>query len=86
MRTPFDLSFTAFKPDTQDFWNPDRSGSYTECCARGRAYAKELIKHIRDTENPTVFGSVVRAISASGRYEGIEIGFCTEVGVQLLGR
>jgi len=67
------------------FWEPDRSGEYEVACARGRDYADELLSYIRDEQNPTIFGSVVRAITAGGIYGAVEIGFCNRIGIQLLG-
>jgi hypothetical protein len=44
-----------------------------------------MLAVIRSESNPTIFGSVLRAITAGGLYEAEEIGFCHAVGVELVG-
>jgi hypothetical protein len=68
-----------------NFWSPDRSGTYVEGNARGRVYADELLAKIRDEQDPTIFGSVIRAMSAGGTYGAVEIGFCGRIGIELIG-
>ena len=65
-------------------WTPDRSGTYAEQNARGRAYADELVVEIRLTGNTTLFGSVLRSIAAAGTYEGVEVGFASRIGNKLI--
>jgi hypothetical protein len=38
---------------------------------------------IRRTNNPTLFGAVMRAIVHSGVFGPVEIGFCHALGVEL---
>ena len=81
------LSFVSLHPDhsVETHWAPDRSGDYPEQCMRGRAYADELVAHIQAENDPTMFGAVVRAIVAGRKYEGVEVGFCAGIGIELLG-
>lgn len=65
-------------------WAPERSGSYEQDCATGREYATVLMTIISEQENPALFGTVVRAITAGGKFEGIEIGFCSVIGITLM--
>lgn len=64
----------------RQFWMPERSGSYARDCAQGRAYADELVEHIRGDSSPNLVGSVVAAMIGGGRYEGVEVGFCARLG------
>lgn len=79
------LPFVSNDGETTNFWNPDRGGEYEVACARGRRYAEELLEVIRLEENPTLFGTVLRAIVAGRVYGGVEIGFCHRLGIELLG-
>lgn len=65
-------------------WAPSRSDCYEQDCATGREYATALMTIISEQENPALFGTVVRAITAGGRFEGVEVGFCSVIGIQLL--
>ncbi len=65
-------------------WMPARSESYEQDCATGREYARALQEIMCEQGNPALFGTVVRAITAGGRFEGVEIGFCSVIGIQLL--
>lgn len=62
-------------------WSPERSGDYSQDCETGRAAAREMLSHIRLTENPLIYGSVVRDMVSAGQYGGVEIGFCSEIGI-----
>ncbi|MEO5867185.1 MAG: hypothetical protein ABIS14_11700, partial [Sphingomonas sp.] len=42
-------------------WAPLRTGDYEQDCAQGNLYANEVLALIEETENPAIFGSVVRA-------------------------
>lgn len=79
------LSFVTQSDSEISFWSPDRHGEYEVDCARGRAYAEELLALMTTENNPSLFGSVLRAIVAGGTYEATEIGFCSRVGIELLG-
>lgn len=81
------LSFVTLKPDNsvESHWAPDRSGDYPDQCMRGRAYADELVAYIQKENDPTMFGAVVRSIVAGRKYDGVEIGFCSGIGIELLG-
>ena len=66
-------------------WEPERSGNYTIDCSTGRDLANEVISITRDTRNPLVIGTAIRAMVESNRYEAVEIGFCSRLGVVLVG-
>lgn len=80
-----DLPFVQHNDDRINFWAPERDGDYALVNARGRDYAEALLRVIRETQNPTIFGSVIRAIVAGGVYGPVEIGFCHALGVELVG-
>lgn len=82
---PHMLSFVKHEGGVTCFWVPDRSGTYGQACARGRGYARELQEFLKVFGNPTVYGSVVRDITTGGAYGAVEIGFCHEIGVLLIG-
>lgn len=66
-------------------WAPVRSGDYAKDCQLGRDLGAQLLEHIRDEDNPMLFGTVMRAITQAGVFEGVEIGFCHVFGVELIG-
>ena len=65
-------------------WAPGRSGCYDTDCRTGRDLADRLLTRIQRDENPALFGTVVRAITAEHKYEAVEIGFCSRIGIQLM--
>lgn len=67
-------------------WAPERPEDYVEACGAGARYADEMIGVIRDTQNPTILGSVMQAIADSAEFGGVEIGFYTRVAVVLMKR
>lgn len=68
---------------TKDFWSPRRTGDYEVDCRIGRAAADETLTYIRDTQDTVIFGAIVRAITRHGRYDGVEAGFCTQIGIDV---
>jgi hypothetical protein len=79
------LSFVTLTGDKVDFWAPERSGDYETDNAAGRRHAEALMRLIRETDNPTIYGSVVRAMTLHGTYGAVEIGFCSRIGIELIG-
>lgn len=77
-----DLSFveSSKKP-----WQPVRSGNYATDCNTGRRCADELLTYMREKDDPTAFGRVMRAITERGKMEAVEIGFCSRIGIVLIG-
>lgn len=75
-----DLSFVSGK----NLWRPVRTGNYAEDTARGRRYADELLTYIRLKNCPMAFSQVARAMTQAGRYEAVEIGFCSRIGIHLV--
>jgi len=67
-----------------NYWTPERPKEYGAACAMGRDYAAELITHIQEQGDPSVFGAVIQAMMNGGIYEGVEAGFCSVVGIQLM--
>lgn len=65
-------------------WAPARSDDYNRDCTTGREHAAALMAIIGEQENPALFGTIVRAITAAGKFEGVEVGFCSAIGIQLL--
>lgn len=78
-----DLSFSTGK---KNLWSPRRTGNYADDTAMGRQYADELLAHMRLKECPLAFGQVMRAITESGTYDAVEIGFCSRLGIHILTR
>ncbi len=66
-------------------WSPERSGCYNNDCERGRSYAQEMLDAIETNENPAMFGSIVRAVTVGGVFAGVEAGFCSRIGITLVG-
>ena len=64
-------------------WKPTRTGDYREDCDAGRQVAYSLTTANRQTDNPVLFGTVIRAIIAARRYGAVEIGFCSIIGIEL---
>jgi hypothetical protein len=77
------LSFVQANNKKTNFWNPIRTGDYAADCKQGKQYADELLRTIRAHPNPTVIGSIVRAMIENAAYEAVEIGFCNHIGVML---
>jgi len=79
------LSFVKHIDGTTCFWAPDRTGTPAELNARGRSYARELQNFIVTYDNVIIYNSVARAMTCSGEYGPVEIGFCTQIGIYLAG-
>ncbi|TPN04524.1 hypothetical protein [Mesorhizobium sp. B2-1-2] len=56
-------------------WNPKRTGNYSEDCAAGREYFRELHQLMLISENPTFLLRVLSAQVQGGTWGGVEIGF-----------
>jgi hypothetical protein len=76
-----DLSFVESK---KNVWSPRRTGDYAQDAAYGRDCAEELLLYMRVKDDPLPYSQVARAISESGRFEAVEIGFCSRMGIHLL--
>lgn len=64
-------------------WNPVRSGDYAEDCSFGRETGEQVLLAIRDSENPALLGTAIRAMVEAGNYGGVEAGFCSVFGMSL---
>lgn len=64
-------------------WNPKRTGDYTEDCATGREYFRELQELILKSENPTFLLRVLSAQVKGGVWDGVEIGFAQAMGEKI---
>ena len=64
-------------------WKPTRTGDYGKDCDAGRHAAERLMAVIQQTDNPVLFGTVMRSIIAAGKYDAVEIGFCSVIGIEL---
>lgn len=73
-----DLPFVRSK---EELWAPERRGNYNEDCAMGRFYAREMMAYITRSNSPDIYGHIAEAIQNGGRWEGVEIGFCSEIGI-----
>ncbi|MEG3175843.1 hypothetical protein U1872_06345 [Sphingomonas sp. RB3P16] len=60
------------------------TGDYATDCQSGRDHAEALADYIVAEGDPNIFGSVVRAITESGSFGAIEIGFCNTIAQRLL--
>ncbi|MGX7874441.1 hypothetical protein ACVDG5_018265 [Mesorhizobium sp. ORM6] len=56
-------------------WHPKRTGNYSEDCATGREYFRELHEFMLMSDNPTFLTRVLSAQVQGGTWEGVEIGF-----------
>lgn len=80
-----DLTFVTLNSDeTKNFWTPERPDSYAHGTAMGRDYAAELIAYMRATDDTQIFGTVIRAITRSGEWGPVEIGFVSAFSVAIL--
>lgn len=64
-------------------WSPVRTGRSAIDNEHGRACADEVLAFIAETNNPAIFGSVIRAITEGGVYCAVEIGFCSRIGIYM---
>jgi hypothetical protein len=65
--------------DGTPVWLPDRSGSYSTQCERGRSYASALMATICDDDLTPRFGAVLRAMVEGGEWGAVEIGFAQQI-------
>lgn len=80
-----DLTFVTLNSDeTKNFWTPERPANYAHGTAMGRDYAAELISYMVATGDSQIFGTVIRAISRSGEWGPVEIGFMAAFGVAVI--
>lgn len=63
-----------------NLWSPEVCGDWTVDCARGRAYADEVIASMRSTGNPGSLGHIVKSMISNGAYTGVEVGFLQRFG------
>ena len=68
---------------TFKLWCPDRSGTESEQCARGREYATSLATFIYETDNPVVFLHTIRSIPTADLTKAVETGFLTQISFLL---
>lgn len=66
------------------FWKPVRSGNYEVDCATGREYAENLLAFMRKNQNPLILRSVIQSMNSQDALGGVEIGFLTRLGTELL--
>lgn len=64
-------------------WNPVRSGDYAEDCSFGRETGEQVLLAVRESENPALLGTAIRAMVEAGKYGGVEAGFCSVFGMSL---
>jgi len=76
---------TCGRDGRNNLWVPERPPEYAAACAMGRDYGAELISHIQETGDPSIFGAVIRAMMNCGIYEGAEAGFCSVSGTHRVG-
>lgn len=80
-RRPYEvLSFV--DPDGA-FWAPEVTGVYSDDCANGRFYARELVAYMRTNNAPSLLAHVVAAIGDRS-HTGVEIGFFQALSEALL--
>lgn len=75
-----DLSFVESK---QNLWAPTRTGDYAVDVEHGRRCADELLTYMRIKEDALPYSQVTRAITEGGKYDAVEIGFCSRIGILL---
>ncbi|MGV2981195.1 hypothetical protein ACERNI_13450 [Camelimonas sp. ID_303_24] len=60
------------------------TGDYDADFATGDCMAEALIRASRRDRNPRIVNGIIRAVAKSGRYTGIEAGFFSRVGAELM--
>jgi len=80
-----DLSFVTFRNGKCDMWTPERPADRAQAIEMGKDYAREMLVMIRETDNPLIFGAVIRTMTSNGLWGPVEMGFCSVLGIELLG-
>lgn len=64
-------------------WQPTRTGDYAADCQHGRDLAEDIANRVSLEQNPLHFSVVAQAIVESGRWEAVEIGLFSRLGMFL---
>lgn len=75
LKNPIPLPFV----DGDNYWAPDRTGTFAAQNARGREYARLLNEAMFQTRDPNMLIRVVRHMDRSFMTHGVEIGFFTMI-------
>jgi len=76
-----DDRFPAYIADGR--WQPTRTGDYEADCRHGHELAKDIADRVSRDSNPLHLSVAMRAIVESGRWEGVEIGLFSRLGMML---
>jgi hypothetical protein len=60
-------------------WDIPSTGDWSIDNAAGRARAAAVLAHMRARGTPVLLGHVMKAMAASGRWTGVEVGFCASI-------
>lgn len=78
-------AFTCLSADAVDLWPAASAGMpYGEQNTLGRERAEDLLDVIRRTGSPVLLGHVLEAMVKKGKFEGVEIGFCHALSVDMM--
>ena len=64
-----------------DLWSPEITGNWRIDTSQGKVYADELVAQIRESNNPTILGHLIKSMIGKGSWSGVEVGFfhrCSE--------
>lgn len=67
-----------------DYWSPDITGDWVTDTAVGKEYADEAVRCIRNKQNPSALGHLIKAMIGKGGYTGVEVGFFHRMSEHLL--
>jgi hypothetical protein len=69
--------------DRLDFWRHGLTGDWETLCAAGR-FGREACDYVRATDNASLVPAIVRTIAERCSFGGVEVGFFTELSIQLM--
>jgi hypothetical protein len=76
------LSFVTRTADGLDYWsNVEESGDWGSDNARGEDCAREMLRFQFFHDAPMIFGYVLKAMIAKGRFGGVEVGFANTISL-----
>jgi hypothetical protein len=66
-----------------DLWRHGLQGDWETLCSAGRRFGREACDYVRATDNASLVPGIVRTIAERGSFGGVEVGFFTELSIQL---
>lgn len=65
-------------------WAPVVTGEWGKDTAQGKVYADEAMAHIRQRDNPSILGHVMKSMIGQAAWSGVEVGFFHRISEHLL--